>query len=219
MDINIVTGAKPFVTLIAGSMGAGKTTLLGALGKSLGNPPALIFDQYDAFTEWPQDMDQWMREGANPNLVLVPRLKADLVSLLDGVPITHPLDNRVIQPSRFILVEEPFGIERQEIAGLIDQVVYVDVPQDVCVVRMVQRAIGIYGEGFESEIEGEPRDRLEYRLKSAANWLRHYMWIRSGLKITEEIKKKADIIVDGLLPVGEMVQGVRAAILKAQMHP
>ena len=120
--------SKPCVVVISGSVGSGKTTLTGRLAELLGGSPVLIFDHYEQYAEWPQDIDRWIRAGADPNQVRVPRLKEDLLSLPAGASITHPLDNRTISTSEYILIEEPSGRERQEIAESIDLVVYVDVP-------------------------------------------------------------------------------------------
>lgn len=205
--------SKPRVVVISGSVGSGKTTLTERLADLLGGSPVLIFDHYEQYAEWPQDIDQWMRAGADPNQVRVPRLKEDLLSLLEGTSITHPLDNRTINSSEYILVEEPSGRERQEIAEYIDLVVYVDVPQDVCVVRVVQRALGMTGSDFERTVESESRQGLARRLKAVAFWLAQYERMRSVyIGISGIVKQKADIVVDGLRPVDEIAQQVLDAI-------
>jgi uridine kinase len=205
--------SKPRVVVISGSVGSGKTTLTERLADLLGGSPVLIFDHYEQYAEWPQDIDQWMRAGADPNHVRVPRLKEDLLSLLEGTSITHPLDNRTINSSEYILVEEPSGRERQEIAEYIDLVVYVDVPQDVCVVRVVQRALGMTGSDFERTVESESRQGLARRLKAVAFWLAQYERMRSVyIGISGIVKQKADIVVDGLRPVDEITQQVLDAI-------
>jgi len=205
--------SKPRVVVISGSVGSGKTTLTERLADLLGGSPVLIFDHYEQYTEWPQDIDQWIRAGADPNQVRVPRLKEDLLSLLKGTSITHPLDNRTINSSEYILVEEPSGRERQEIAEYIDLVVYVDVPQDVCVVRVVQRALGMTGPDFERTVESESRQGLARRLKAVAFWLAQYERMRSVyIEVSGIVKQKADIVVDGLRPVDEIAQQVLDAI-------
>jgi len=205
--------SKPRVVVISGSVGSGKTTLTERLADLLGGSPVLIFDHYEQYAEWPQDIDQWIRAGADPNQVRVPRLKEDLLSLLKGTSITHPLDNRTINSSEYILVEEPSGRERQEIAEYIDLVVYVDVPQDVCVVRVVQRALGMTGPDFERTVESESRQGLARRLKAVAFWLAQYERMRSVyIEVSGIVKQKADIVVDGLRPVDEIAQQVLDAI-------
>ena len=205
--------SKPRVVVISGSVGSGKTTLTERLADLLGGSPVLIFDHYEQYAEWPQDIDQWIRAGADPNQVRVPRLKEDLLSLLKGTSITHPLDNRTINSSEYILVEEPSGRERQEIAEYIDLVVYVDVPQDMCVVRVVQRALGMTGPDFERTVESESRQGLARRLKAVAFWLAQYERMRSVyIEVSGIVKQKADIVVDGLRPVDEIAQQVLDAI-------
>jgi hypothetical protein len=49
-------------------------------------------------------------------------------------------------------------------------------------------------------------------LKSAADWLQQYKWIRSGLGITAVIKQKADTIIDGIKTVDEMGDDALAEI-------
>jgi uridine kinase len=210
--------SKPCVIVVSGPMGSGKTAVVRRLVELMGGAPALIFDHYDQYAEWPQDMDRWIQTGADPNQVRVPRLKEDLLSLLEGASITHPLDDTIVNPSEYILLEDPFGQERQEIAEYIDRVVYVDVPPDVSVVRIVQRALGITGADFEKTIESESREDLVKRLKAGAFWLTHYMWIRSGLGLLDIIKQKADIVVDGMEPVDKVAQKVLGAIENLQRH-
>lgn len=205
--------SKPCVIAVSGSVGSGKTALVERLAGLLGDPPVLIFDHYERYAEWPQDLDQWIRAGADPNQVRVPRLKEDLLSLLEGTPITHPLDDKVVNPSEYILIEEPSGRERQEIAEYIDLVVYVDVPQDVCAIRVVQRALGMAGADFERTIEGESREDLTRRLKAVAFWLAHYMRMRSAyIGVSSAVKQKADIVVNGMKSVDEIAQTVLDAM-------
>jgi dephospho-CoA kinase len=203
---------KPLVVLVSGYMGCGKTRFVEALVKALGNAPALIFDHYEDYAEWPDDFGKWIQDGADPNQIRVPKLKDDLHALCKGISITHPIDDRMVHPSDTILVEEPFGTERGEITKFVDLVVYIDVPEDVCVVRIIQRALGMNDFDFERDIELETRDGLQKRVKSVAFWLNHYLAIRPGLTLTEIIRQKADIIVDGMKPVGEMVQDALEAI-------
>jgi uridine kinase len=209
--------SKPCVIVVSGSVGSGKTMLVERLGELLGGVPTLIFDHYERYAEWPHDLDEWMRAGADPDQVRVPRLKEDLLALLAGASITYPLDNRLVNPAEYILIEEPFGRERQEIAGHVDLVVYVDVPQDVCAVRVVQRALGMGGVDSEERIETEPKEELVKRLKAAAFWVTHYMRMRSAyIKVSSGVKQKADIVVDGLESMDEIAKAALDGIARAQ---
>ena len=209
--------SKPCVVVVSGSVGSGKTALVEKLAETLENASVLSFDHYEQYVEWPQDVERWIQEGTDPNQIRIPRLKEDLLSLLAGASIIHPLDNRVVDSSAYILIEEPSGRERQEIAEYVDLVVHVDVPQDVCVVRVAQRAMGMAGTDFESTVEGESRENLVERLKAGAFWLAHYMRMRPVyIGVSDIVKQKADIVVDGMEPVDEIAQKVLGAIENLQ---
>ena len=204
---------KPRVIVVSGSVGSGKSTLVEKLAELLPGAPTLIFDQYEQFAELPQDMGRWFRKGADPNQIKIPRMKEDLLSLLAGESITHPLDNRVVDSSAYILIEEPSGRERQEIAEYIDLVIYVDVPQDVCVVRVARRAMGMGGADFESAVEAESREELAKRLQAGAFWLTHYMRMRPiYMGVSNRVKQKADIVLDGMRTVDEIARQALGAI-------
>jgi uridine kinase len=208
---------KPHVVVISGSVGSGKTTLAERLAELLGGVPVLTFDHYERYAEWPQDIDRWIREGADPNQVSIPRMKEDLLSLLEGESITHPLDDRIVNPAGTILVEEPSGREREEIAATIDLLVYVDVPQDVCVIQVIERALGLglgtTASDFERTIGGESREDLERRLKAVAFWLSHYRRMRPAyVGVSGVVKQRADVVVDGTRPVDDIAREVLDAI-------
>ena len=62
---------------------------------------------------------------------------------MEGRAIVHPQTGNPVQPGDYLLIEEPFGRERSELAPLIDRLLYIDVPADVSVLRMTERALGL----------------------------------------------------------------------------
>jgi deoxyadenosine/deoxycytidine kinase len=204
--------SKSTVIVVSGPLASGKTTLVEKLSEKLDNAATLIFDQYDRYAIWPQDFGKWLEEGADPNQVTVPKMIEDLQVLLAGEAIVHPNENRKINPSKYILIEDPFGLEREEIEKFADQLIYINMPADVSVVRLVQRAMGMEDDEFKKKIEGETKDQLINRLESIATWLKQYMLLRSGFGITDIIKMKANFVVDGMKPIGEMVKEALAFI-------
>ena len=69
------------------------------------------------------------------------------------------------------------------------------------------------GADFERTVEGESRQGLADRLKAVASWLAQYKRMRSVyIGVSDIVKQKADIVVDGMRPVDEIAQQVLNAI-------
>jgi len=201
--------SKPTVIVIAGYVGSGKSTIAASLSQRLENAPVLIFDHYEKYIEWPQDMNQWMRDGADPNQIRVPKMKEDLLSLLQGIPVIDPFDGKMISPAKYVLLEEPSGGQMTEIREMIDLVVYIDVPQDVCVTRLVERVIDMDGWKSKGTFEGETKEDLARQLNSIALWITHYQQSRPMYMLGSQMaQQKADIVVDGLKTVEEIVEDI-----------
>ena len=206
------------VIVISGSVGAGKSTIAALLSKALDDAPVLTFDHYEEFVQWPADMRQWMQDGADPSEIRVPRLKDDLLALLRGEAITYPLDDKVVQPAKYILLEEPSGRERDEIKELIDLVIYLDVPQDICVLRMIQRVLDMETWTLKGSFEQETPDDLARQLDAVATWSTQYERARSMyMDVSRRVKGHADILIDGMKPTSEItaeiVHAIRTSLL------
>ena len=202
---NLKPFSKPYVIVIAGYVGSGKSAVAVSLSKSLENAPILFFDHYEKYIEWPQDMNRWIKEGADPNQIRIPRLKEDLLSLLQAIPITDPLEGNAIAPSKYILIEEPSGRERGEIREYIDWVVYVDVPQDVCVIRLVERVIDMEVWNAKGSFEGETKEDLVHQLNAVATWITHYQRTRPMYMLGSQMAQQhANIVVNGMKTVKEL---------------
>lgn len=209
--------SKPYVIVVSGSVGSGKSTISATLSKMLGDAPVLIFDHYEQYVEWPQDINQWMNDGADPNQIRVPKLKEDLLSLLKGRTITDPLDGKVVTPSKYIILEEPSGRERQEIREYIDLVVYIDVPQDVCVTRLVERVMDMGVWNSKGTFEGETKEDLVRQLNAVASWITQYQRARSMyIRVSRIVQEKADIVVNGMKTINEITTDVLNAIKDKQ---
>src|SRR4051794_16793455 len=101
------------VIAVAGPSGGGKTTLVQSLARLLGNATQVYFDDYAAVSTYPGDLPGWVLAGADPNHWQTPRLADDLQALRMGTAVLHPDGTTLLQPTPFIVLEQPFGRERQ----------------------------------------------------------------------------------------------------------
>jgi len=114
------------VIAISGVSGAGKTTIVKLLASEF-NCPFLLFDDHTEEDTYPQDMKTWLKNGANVSLIKTPRFSCTLEALKSK------------NSTRFIFIEEPFGKERDSMSSLIDYVILLDQPMELCLARIIKR--------------------------------------------------------------------------------
>ncbi|RXJ74159.1 hypothetical protein CS022_05960 [Veronia nyctiphanis] len=118
---------KVKVIAISGASGSGKTSAVKMLSNYF-QCPSLYFDEHVEKDTYPVDMKKWYENGANVNEFRTPNMISSLRGLIDS---TH----------QYIFVEEPFGRERSCILPLVDYVVLLDQPIELCLSRVVKRSI------------------------------------------------------------------------------
>jgi len=201
------------VVCICGFLAAGKTTLIRSLSEKLEGSAVLSFDDYGKYCEWPKDFAQWVSQGGDPSCVRNARLRQDLELLLAGQSIQHPLDENVILPSPVILLEDPFGRTRSDIKGLIDLVLFVDLPTDLSVLRLAQRALGLDSSLSNEDLSRLPKDDLVQRIGNAQRKLDDYTRHRvMYTTLIQPVRATADVILDGMKPAEAMCEDALAAI-------
>lgn len=114
------------VVAVSGVSGAGKTTIVKQLANRF-DCPFLLFDDHIDNNTYPKDMKSWLRSGANVSLIKTPKFVSSLACLLSKN--TKP----------FIFIEEPFGKERDAMSVLIDYVILLDQPMELCLARIISR--------------------------------------------------------------------------------
>ena len=114
------------VVAVSGASGAGKTTIVKELANEF-DCPFLLFDAHTDKSTYPQNMKNWLKNGANVSLIKTPKFVTSLESLISK------------NDSRFIFIEEPFGKERDSMSSLIDYVVLLDQPMELCLARIIKR--------------------------------------------------------------------------------
>lgn len=132
---------------------------------------------YDDYDlEGPDDIIEWIDNGANPDeWNLLPLIK-ELKILL-----TEPLD--------YILLDYPFAYKHSKICEFIDVAYFIDTPLDIAMARRVIR-----------DFKNSSVDKI---LIDMNNYITRGR--RGYLNMLQTIKPNSDIVVDGTLPIPEIV--------------
>jgi uridine kinase len=133
--------ASGLAVVISGTSGAGKTSLVRKTAALLGEAVCLHFDDYKPVSMYPADLTAWVASGSNPNEWRTPQLADDLRALRSGCPISVPGSAERTEPKPYIVLEDPFGRAREEMASSIDFAAYIDVPLDVAMARKLRREV------------------------------------------------------------------------------
>lgn len=197
-----------YVIAISSVSGGGKTTLVNRTAALL-EGTKLFFDDYASVSEYPSDFKKWLEDGANVSEWKTPQFSRDLAALKRGETIVSPIDGAKIQPSDYIVIEEPMGRKRAEMAGLIDFVAVIDTPLEIALTRRLLRD---YVPGSLEEIEKATREQLaasvDQMVSGLRGFLEGYLYFARDIYITvqEQAKENCDLVLDGTRPVEALVQ-------------
>ncbi|WP_410769401.1 hypothetical protein [Fontibacillus sp. BL9] len=212
---------KTMVIAVSGYSGAGKSTVVSHLSRVL-NCPALFFDDYASRTNFPTDLNAWLKEGGDPDAVSTPLLRNHLIQLKSGQPIEQVKGNgwakeygighsgkeaNTLMPGPLIMVEEPFGRERTELQGLIDFVIYLDLEPEIALARRVHDLIQHLRNDSESLINLLDHFLFDYLYGGVRD-----MYYETGKKV----KANADLIMDANKNIDDIVLEIAEWIRKMQ---
>ncbi|MFD2115189.1 hypothetical protein ACFSTH_05640 [Paenibacillus yanchengensis] len=176
---------KPFVVSISAVSGGGKTTIVTELKKILVNSNALYFDNYNF--DGPDDICEWVEKGANVHDWILTPIVNDLNSLLAAEQ----------QSADYILLDYPFSYLHNEMSSLIDFTIFIDTPLDVAMARRLLR------DYTNRPIDHVRADACNYIARSRVAYM----------EMLQTVKPNSDAIIDGCLPVTEIVNKLLAIIL------
>lgn len=189
------------VIAASGLSGAGKTQVLRRAAALLGGAPVLHFDDYAPLSTYPPDLRAWLDAGADLEAFQTPRLAHDLRELRAGHAVTSP-GGAVIAPAPVILVEEPIGRKRTEMAPLLDFVAFLDAPRDVLLARRLRRRL--------TEERAQFGDRL---LEVIGADLDHHLDLGQRLDAHGQrvLADGADVVLDSTRPIDEVARALLRA--------
>ncbi|WP_100333615.1 nucleoside/nucleotide kinase family protein [Bacillus alkalisoli] len=169
---------KPKIISISAFSGGGKTTITKKLNSMLQETQALFFDDYE-FEQAPDDLIQWVNQGANYNLWNLDPIISDIESLKVSKEV----------PS-YILLDYPFSYMNDKMKNHIDLSIFIDTPLDVAMARRILR------------------DHTDSQISEVHNDLHFYLQYgrTAYLEMEYKIKPNADTVIDGTLPTGRIVE-------------
>ena len=192
-----------FVVGISSLSGGGKTAVASRLAELLHDAVTIAFDDYDFDTTHPESFRRWLVGGANVNEWKTPKLADDLGKLRTGQAIVSPVDGRTMVPRKYVVFDAPLGYAHTETAGYIDFMVFIDTPLDVAMARRLLRDWPSVS--ADGSIDGT--ESLRGRLTAYLDYGR-----RAYLEMDRQIKPNCDLILDGCMPVDDLVREIAEAI-------
>ena len=186
---------SPYIIGISGNMGSGKSTLSKALSVAL-NATLISWDDFDDISVGPDDYVEWYKKGQDYGAWNYQTLADCLQNLKSEKAVIHPVFKTVLNPTEFIIFDAPLGRLHIQTGTYIDTWIHLDVPLDVSLCRWLIR-------DFKNS------DRTKDDLMEEIEF---YVTSSRPLFIDEEMKQKADLIVNGMLPVNEEVENILRCI-------
>jgi len=182
---------KPFVLCVAAWIGGGKTTVVNSLLERLPSSKAIYFDSYRNITwrSFPeQNYYEWSISGNDYNEWYLEPIANDIKKLKQ-----EELD--------YILLEIPMGKANELVAQYIDYCVYLDVPIDILLARLIVR---------DYCRRSPAKRKLDNPMDSLFDHMTDY--ITHGrvtvLNYIKNVKPLSDYIVDGCQPTKKVVDDI-----------
>lgn len=176
-----------YVVAVAAVTAGGKTTVVNELKHSFPNTRTLHFDDY-SFEGEVNDYYQWVLNGADYCVWNLEPLEKDLLK----IERSGECD--------LLVLDYPFSYCHPLIKPYIDLSIFIDTPLDIVLARRVLRDLG---HSTGQEICSDLKCYLEYARVAY-------------LQMLKDIKPSSDYVVDGALPLNEIVESIADQIRKGR---
>ena len=163
------------VVVVSGMGGSGKTTLVWELAKKYTHSKCLFFDDYD--------IDALPSAPSLYTPIQLAVNQYDISALSEDLKMAYGSYD-------YLFVDFPFGYKHKSIKAIIDKVIYVKTPLDICFARRLLR-------DFKDETSSSIQSMTE-----------HYLNFGRSIFIDYEnfVIQEADLIVDGTLDTNEIIE-------------
>jgi uridine kinase len=200
--------SKPKVICFSGSIASGKSSLINKISKLLDTTAIIKFDDYEQFNVFPENIEQWIKDGADASEIKNQRMLTDIQKLIARESAVNPLTEEKIKPAEYILVEDPAGKLRDEFAQLYDFLVFIEIPQDISLARLIKRMIN------ETDIKEDNSADYNKLIIRISKFLDIYLSFQREmyLIICNKVKPSADLLLDGQRTIDELANTVLAKI-------
>ncbi|MHA1933262.1 MAG: hypothetical protein ACW96X_12010 [Promethearchaeota archaeon] len=190
---------NPFVICVSGIIASGKTSLIKKLSELRNDAISLLWDDYDHLLKLDiDDRFKWIKEGPDFNKWRTEEFVEDIRSLLKGKSIKHPFSKKVIHPAKYIIIEDPTGRIRDVMSKIIDFLIFIEVPYEVSLVRLINRELN------NTQRWGNSDQMINFFKQYMSDYLPFYYPMYKYVE--ERTKKDADLIVNGLKSVDEIAE-------------
>lgn len=183
---------NPHIIGISGNMGAGKSTLAKALSNTLA-ATLISWDDFDEISNGPNDYVDWHKRGKDYSEWNYQTLAVSLQKLKSKKIIVHPVIKVNLNPTKNIIFDAPLGRFHEQTGEYIDTWVHIKVPLDVSLCRWLIRDFKP-----SHKTKNELMEEIEFYLSSSR-----------PLFFDDQMKLKADFIVDGMLSTDQQCRLIK----------
>ncbi|MFW7378543.1 MAG: uridine kinase [Oligoflexus sp.] len=156
---------SPFMVAVSGGSGSGKTTFVRMLQEKLQNhdPLVISIDHYYQDLSHLTPEERVRQNFDDPSAIEKDLLREQISLLRRGIPVERPIydyathtrrpGSVTLKPSSLIILDGIFSLCYHELLQLLDLKLFIDVDDDIRVVRRVGRDMAERGRSFDSCVQ------------------------------------------------------------------